>query len=182
MEQRIRVLIADNSAVIRRLVAEALHIDPDFEVYPAIHGRDAIDQISHIHPDLVVLDVELPVLDGVEAVREIRRTNRKLPIIMLCKSSDAHCEATLAALAAGANDFVTKAIRIGHVGAAIQYIRSQLIPKIRYWTQPQLEQWEPFESDANHGTEHARAAAHLTATAAVGSPRDESRVLGTDHH
>ena len=167
MERRIRVLIADGSAVIRRLVADALHIDPDFEVYPAIHGRDAVDQISQLRPDLVVLDVDLPILNGVEAVRVIRETHRELPIIMLCRSLDSNCESILAALAAGANDCVTKSIRIGHVEAAIQYIRSQLIPKIRYWTQQQREPAERFESDTNCGLDITCETTHTLETATV---------------
>ena len=68
MGQRIRVMIADDSAVIRRLVAEGLHSEPEFEVYAAVHGRDAIDQISQVRPDVVVLDFEMPIMGGVEAV------------------------------------------------------------------------------------------------------------------
>lgn len=179
MERRIRVLIADGSAVIRRLVADALHIDPDFEVYPAIHGRDAVDQVSQVHPDLVVLDVDLPILNGVEAVRVIRETHRELPIIMLCKPLDSNGESILAALAAGANDCVTKSIRIGHVEAAIQYIRSQLIPKIRYWTQQQREPAERFESDTNCGLDITCETTHTLETATVGTPNNEWCVLGT---
>ncbi|MEK6257819.1 MAG: response regulator [Planctomycetota bacterium] len=180
MEMRIRVLIADDSAVIRRLVADALHIDPDFEVYPAIHGRDAVDQISQIHPDLVVLDVEMPVMDGIEAVRVIRETNRELPIIMLCKSLDADCETTLAALAAGANDYVPKAIRIGHVGSAIQYIRSRLIPKIRYWTQQHIEPTEPSETDTNHGFDLHCETTLAAETATIGTPNNGWRAFGAE--
>ena len=167
MERRIRVLIADGSAVIRRLVADALHIDPDFEVYPAIHGRDAVDQILQVHPDLVVLDVDLPIMNGVEVVRLIRETHRELPIIMFCMSPDARCEATLAA---GANDFVAKAIRIGHVEAAIQYIRTRLIPKIRYWTQRHMEPPERSGADANRKPEIQRESTFTMETAAIGAP------------
>jgi len=181
MERRIRVLIADDSAVIRRLVADALHIDPDFEVYPAIHGRDALDQIAQVHPDLVVLDVEMPIMNGLEAVRLIREFYCDLPVIMFCKSLGANCETTLAALSAGANDCVTKSIRIGHVGAAIQYIRGQLIPKIRYWTQQQpIELAEQFEADTNHGPDFTRETNHSMETAeALGTPGNELCVLGT---
>ncbi len=168
MVERIRILIADDSAVIRRLVANALHIDPDFEVYPAIHGRDALDQIPQVHPDLLVLDAEMPVMDGAEAVRLIRQTNSELPIIMLCKSLDANCPSTLAALAAGANDCVTWAIRIGHVGAAIEYIRNHLIPKIRHWTQPRGEPTGRFETDPHQELDLRHTAALVREMEAVG--------------
>lgn len=178
MERRIRVLIADNSTVIRRLVADALHLDPDFDVYPATHSCDAVDQISQIRPDLVVLDIELPTIGGVEAVRMIRKTNRDLPIIMLCKSLDAKCDNTLAALAAGANDCVTKAMRIGHVGAAIQYIRSQLIPKIRYWTQLHTEPTALFEAEADHGHDSTYKDIAATDTVAVGTSNNRKCAAG----
>ncbi|MBM4077570.1 MAG: response regulator, partial [Planctomycetes bacterium] len=131
----IRVLIADDSAVLRRIVAEALTQDEGFEVFDAVDGRDAVDQVHRINPDVVVLDVEMPVMNGVEATKIIRELDSKLPIIMFCSSSVENRDATTAALEYGANDCVVKTMRIGYVTAAIQHLRDQLAPKIRLWAE-----------------------------------------------
>ena len=69
--------------VIRRLVTDVLNADPAIEVAGiAANGRLALERIKQIKPDLVTMDVEMPEMNGVEVVRELRKTNPKLPVIM----------------------------------------------------------------------------------------------------
>ena len=146
MIKRIKVLVADHSAVIRRLVAEALHADPEFEVYAATDIQDALVQIPQVRPDVVLLDLEIPAEVGVDAVPAVRSCNRELPILVLCRSSEANGDRLFKAMAQGAGDYLAKAIRIGHVDAAVQYFRRHLPPKIRLLTQHQ-----DVSPDATHG-------------------------------
>ena len=80
---KIRVLIVDDSVVIRRMVADELSADPAIEVVgTAANGKIALARLPQVTPDLVILDVEMPELDGLATLREIRKVYPKLPVIM----------------------------------------------------------------------------------------------------
>ena len=135
MNESIRIMICDDSSVLRRLVQDTLSAEPDFEVvYAARHGRDAVDNLEKYDPQLVLLDVEMPVMDGIETVQAIRQCRRTLPIIMFSSITARGAEATLDALAAGANDYVTKPTGTGHLAESMSRVRSELAPKIRLLT------------------------------------------------
>ena len=77
MTRRIRVLVVDDSVVVRRLVSDALAADPAVEVVgTAANGRVAIAKIDQVNPDLVTLDIEMPVMDGLETLRHLRKIGR----------------------------------------------------------------------------------------------------------
>jgi two-component system, chemotaxis family, protein-glutamate methylesterase/glutaminase len=127
----ISVLVVDDSVVVRRLIVDALEADPGIRVVgTAANGRIALSKIENLAPDLVTLDIEMPELDGVGTLRELRRTNRTLPVIMFSTLSVAGATATLEALDAGATDFVTKPSNVGSFDESRRMIREQLIPKI----------------------------------------------------
>lgn len=106
----IRVLVVDDSLFFRTRIARILEADPDLHVVGhAADGVEAIAQVRALKPDAVTMDVEMPVMDGISAVREIMRM-RPTKIIMLSAHTRAGAEATLNALEAGAADFVTKAV------------------------------------------------------------------------
>lgn len=130
----IRVLVVDDSVVIRRLVSDALNADPDLEVVgTAANGRLALAKIEQLNPDAVTLDIEMPELDGIGTLRELRATHPKLPVIMFSTLTERAATATLDALAAGANDYVTKPSNVGRASDAIQQVRGELAPKIKSW-------------------------------------------------
>ena len=105
----IRVLVVDDSATIRSVLSATLGADPDLRVVgTAINGQVAIASIAASPPDIVLLDVEMPVLDGISTLREIRRMHPKLPVLMFSSLTDRGSKATLDALLAGANDYVAK--------------------------------------------------------------------------
>lgn len=139
MRQPIRVMIANDSSVIRRLVTEALLDADGFEVYPAVHGGDALNQLATARPHVLVLDTEMPVMNGVQTVRAIREDDPDLPIIMLCLSTEASLKAMLEAIPAGANDCAKFTLRMGHVASAKKHLRDELIPKIRFWANLQAQ-------------------------------------------
>lgn len=133
MRPPLRIMIANDSAVIRRLVTDALQEADGFEVYPAIHGGDAVNQLASARPHVVVLDTEMPVMNGVQTVKAIRVDNPHLPIIMLCLSTESSLKAMVEAVPAGANDCAKFTLRMGHVAFAKKLLRDELIPKIRFW-------------------------------------------------
>lgn len=109
MNKPIRVMLCDDSSIMQRLIKTALAADPELRVvYEAEHDRDAVENIDSARPDIVLMDVEMPVMDGIDAVLAIRRRTRTLPIIMFSSLTSQGAEATLDALAAGASDFSIK--------------------------------------------------------------------------
>lgn len=129
---KIRVLIVDDSVVIRRLVSDCLAGDPDLEVVgTAADGQIALAKIPQLNPDIVTLDVEMPVMDGLQTVSAIRKTYAKLPIIMFSTLTERGGVSTLDALSRGANDYVTKPANVGNVAMSIERVRADLIPKIK---------------------------------------------------
>ena len=139
MRQPIRVMIANDSSVIRRLVTEALLDAVGFEVYPAVHGGDAVNQLATSRPHVLVLDTEMPVMNGVQTVRAIREDDLILPIIMLCMSTEASLKAMAEAIPAGANDCAKFTVRMGHVESAKKHLRDELIPKVRFWADQHMQ-------------------------------------------
>jgi two-component system, chemotaxis family, protein-glutamate methylesterase/glutaminase len=129
---RIKVLVVDDSVVIRRLVSDVLAGDPDIEVVgTASNGRLALVKLDLLAPDLVTMDIEMPEMDGIEAVRRMRAAGSRLPVIMFSTLTDHGAMATLDALAAGASDYVTKPANVGSVGASMEQVREQLVPRIK---------------------------------------------------
>lgn len=130
--RKIRVLIVDDAVVVRRIVSDILSEDPDIEIAgTAANGRIALAKIPQVNPDLITLDVEMPEMNGLEALAEIRKLYPVLPVIMFSTLTERGGQATLEALSLGATDYVTKPANVGSVSAAMQRIREELIPKIK---------------------------------------------------
>ncbi|MGC3968841.1 MAG: chemotaxis response regulator protein-glutamate methylesterase [Pirellulales bacterium] len=130
--RKIRVLVVDDSVVVRRLLTDVLAEDPEIELAgTAPNGRIALAKLPQVNPDLVTLDIEMPELDGLQTLPELRKLYPKLPVIMFSTLTARGAAATLDALARGASDYVTKPANVGSVGAAIQSVREQLIPRIK---------------------------------------------------
>ncbi len=129
---RIRVLFVDDAVVIRKLVSAVLDADPDLEVVGrAANGRFALTKIPQVNPDVVVLDVEMPEMDGLETLKVLRERYPSLPVIMFSALTRRGAVATLDALTLGANDYVTKPSKLGSREAVDAHIRTELIPKIK---------------------------------------------------
>ena len=125
-------MICDDSSVIRRLVRGALTADPQMHiVYEAVNGKDALDNVESVRPDVVLMDVEMPIMDGIDAVHAIRRRFRTLPIIMFSSLTGQGAEATMDALAAGANDFAIKPTGSNNLQSAKDQVQIELTGKIR---------------------------------------------------
>jgi two-component system chemotaxis response regulator CheB len=105
---KIRVLVVDDSAFFRKRIVEILNADPRIEVIGmAADGREAIDQNRRLKPDVITMDVEMPQMNGIEAVRQIMAT-QPTPVLMFSSLTYDGAKATLDALDAGALDFLPK--------------------------------------------------------------------------
>jgi len=108
MKGRVRVLVVDDSALMRKLIPMILERDPDIEVVgTAMDGAFALRKIAELHPDVVTLDLEMPRMDGLETLRMIMR-DAPLPVIVFSTHSKEGAYSTFKALALGAIDFVAK--------------------------------------------------------------------------
>ncbi len=131
----IRVLLVDDSAVMRRLVAGALQEEPDIVVASsAPNGRAALELLAGGRFDAVVLDIEMPELDGLDTLRELRPRWPDLPVVMYSTLTRRGATATLDALSLGATDYVLKPSQLGDLEAARAAVRNELAPVLRTWT------------------------------------------------
>ena len=104
----VKVLVVDDSSFFRRRVTEIVNQDPLLEVVDtAVNGKEAIEKALSLRPDVITMDIEMPVLDGISAVREIM-AKCPTPILMFSSLTQAGAKATLDALDAGALDFLPK--------------------------------------------------------------------------
>jgi two-component system chemotaxis response regulator CheB len=129
---KVRVLIVDDSAVMRKIIASALQKEPSIEIVGfAANGLQAIEAIQTCNPDVMTLDIEMPEMDGLTALREIRKVNKYLPIIMFSSLTHKGAQAAVMALTAGASDYVGKpANTTSGIDEAFKVLEMELIPKI----------------------------------------------------
>ena len=130
--RKIRVLIVDDAVVVRKMVSDVLAGDPALEVVgTAANGRIGLAKISQVNPDLVTLDVEMPEMNGLQTLVELRKSYPRLPVIMFSTLTARGAGTTLDALSLGASDYVTKPANVGGIAAGIRRIQEDLIPKIK---------------------------------------------------
>ncbi len=130
--QKIRALVVDDSVVVRRLIKHALEQDPLMEVAAtAADGAIALQRIPQVNPDVVTLDIEMPVMDGLETLRRIRQQYPNLFVIMLSTLTERGAAVTLDALMLGANDYVTKVSNEGSLDRSLLRLQEDLLPKIK---------------------------------------------------
>ena len=126
-----QVLIVDDSAVVRKLVTTALAGHPEINVVgTASNGSIALARIPQLNPDVVTLDINMPEMDGLQALVEIRKLYPRLPVIMFSVLTETGAAATIQALAAGASDYLTKPNTPESMTAAMEQIEQELTAKI----------------------------------------------------
>ncbi len=130
--RRIRVLIVDDSMFIRNIVGRIFREEPGIEVVgTAVDGLDAIAKAAELKPDVVTLDVEMPRMTGLEAIRKIRAAWPPVKIVMLSTLTELGARVTVDALLNGANDYVSKTNSDGSNQLPIPRLKHELIAKIR---------------------------------------------------
>jgi two-component system chemotaxis response regulator CheB len=132
---RTRILIVDDSVVMRSLLRTVVCADAGLEVVgSAADGASALIAVESGKPDLVLLDVEMPVMDGLATVRELRKRGHTMPVIMCSSLTQRGGRVTIEALASGATDYVAKPSGQSGRDAAVLTLSQELLPKIRALT------------------------------------------------
>ena len=129
MKDKVKILIVDDSAFMRKSIEIMLSEEPDFEIIgKARDGQEAVDLVPKLRPDVITMDIEMPKMDGLSAVRKIMAKN-PTPIIMVSSLTTEGAEATMKALEYGAVDFIPK--EMSFVNVNITAIKADLINKIK---------------------------------------------------
>lgn len=127
----IRVLIVDDSAFVRKALSTMLQSEPDIEIVGlANNGKEAVEKVAELKPDIVTMDVEMPIMNGLEALRIIMEQN-PTPVLMVSSITTEGAEATIDALSLGAIDFISKQSTL----TIQQTMRDELVGKVKAITQ-----------------------------------------------
>ena len=130
--RRVRVMIVDDALVVRGLFARWVEAEPDLELVASLRtGREAVNQVERADPDVVVLDIDMPELDGIAALPLLLEKKRDLVVIMASTLTRRNAEISLKALSLGAADYIPKPTSNREVTAAVSF-RRELIEKIRH--------------------------------------------------
>ncbi len=116
---KVRVLVAEDDSVFRRTLVELINLNPELEVVAQCSdGKQAVDQAPVLKPDVVLTDIEMPILNGIEATRQIRKVNPAVQVVILTKFGDD--ENVFAAIKAGAIGYLLKDAGLDEISVAIQ--------------------------------------------------------------
>ena len=125
------MLIVDDAVVVRKTLSDAVSRDSFLDVVgTASNGRIALAKFAALKPDIILLDIEMPEMDGLETVRELRKIDARVPILMFSTLTERGASATLEALALGATDYLTKPSNTD-MAATSETVTRELLPRIR---------------------------------------------------
>lgn len=128
----LRVMVVDDSAVIRGLISRWIEAEPDLTVAASIRtGLDAVNQVMRVDPDVVVLDIEMPDMDGISALPLLLEKKPNLVVIMASTLTRRNAEISFKALSLGASDYIPKPESTREIAAA-EVFKRDLIEKIRH--------------------------------------------------
>lgn len=126
----IKVLVVDDSALMRKIISDMVNSSEDMEVLDiARNGQDMLNKLSKLKPDVITLDVEMPVMDGITALREMKKNKLNIPVIMLSSVSQSGTALTMECLEAGAFDFIPKPS--GSISLDINKVKDELLLKVK---------------------------------------------------
>jgi two-component system chemotaxis response regulator CheB len=129
-EEKISVLIVDDSALMRNLIGRIVENEPDLQVAgKAMNGAFALAKLDKLDPDVIVLDLEMPEMNGIEFLRERQKRNIQIPVIILSSHAEEGAHITMEALSLGASDFIMKPT--GGDGSELQSVAKVLVEMIR---------------------------------------------------
>ncbi|MBN2144795.1 MAG: response regulator [Candidatus Aureabacteria bacterium] len=129
---KINLLIVDDSSAYRKILQVVIAKDPEINVVGvAEDGKDCLEKIPLLKPDVITLDIEMPGMNGLETLQVLREKYPSIPVIMLSSLTDTGASATVKCLSQGASDFIPKVLDASSIDKNIQFIRESVIPKIK---------------------------------------------------
>lgn len=175
--RKLRVLVVDDSAFMRKVISDILAADPQIEVIDrARNGLECVAKVKELHPDVVTLDIEMPLMNGLEALERLMREH-PLPVVMVSSLTREGADATIRALELGAVDFVTKTS--GSISLDIHKVAHEIVEKVkaagranrRFFRRTQLPSLSPSPL-------HTSGAVLRPLQPGCGAPRDNTRNTG----
>jgi two-component system chemotaxis response regulator CheB len=128
--KKIKVIVVDDSALMRKILSDMINSELEMEVIDtAKNGEDLLTKMHHKIPDVITLDIEMPKMDGISTLKELKKNNVNIPIIMLSSVSKTATELTMECLEHGAFDFISKPS--GAISLDINKVKDELVEKIR---------------------------------------------------
>lgn len=129
---RIRVFLVDDTAAVRHILTQILEEDPEIVVVgTASDGQQGLERLSRVEADLLILDVEMPGMGGLEMLKALKAQQSTLPVLVFSSITERGAMVTIEALSLGANDYVPKPAMVGTAAEARDYIRNSLLSKIK---------------------------------------------------
>lgn len=169
--RRTRILIVDDSAVMRSLLRSVVSSHAALEVAgTAADGESALACLAQLQPDLILLDVEMPVMDGLVTLRELRRRGNRMPVIMCSSLTQRGARVTIEALACGASDYVTKPTGQSSREASLNALAGELVPKIHALSRPAQPRSSIQQPPRNFSSAPAPTLPGLSRTSSSPSP------------
>ncbi|MGH4141121.1 protein-glutamate methylesterase/protein-glutamine glutaminase [Clostridium sp.] len=130
MLKKIKVIVVDDSALMRKIVSDMINSEAEMEVIDtARNGEELLAKIRYKIPDVITLDVEMPKMDGIVTLKQMKKNNIKIPVIMLSSVSKTGTELTMDCLELGAFDFIAKPS--GAISLDINKVKEELVEKIK---------------------------------------------------
>lgn len=127
--KKIKVLVVDDSALMRKIISDMINSQPNMEVMDiARNGKDLLQKLEKFTPDVITLDVEMPIMDGITALKQLRDKGIVIPVVVLSSFSRKSSELTMECLENGAFDFIPKPS--GSISLDIDKVKDDLITKI----------------------------------------------------
>ena len=174
----VKVLIVDDSAFMRKILSDMIDSEDSLSVIgTATDGKDALDKIAKLNPDVITLDVEMPVMDGINCLKEIMQRFPK-PVIMLSSGTEHGAELTIRALDEGAVDFIAKPKNIFEIKNEKK--RNEIIEKIIIAKNIKFNTFKckPRDSDDNHAVKSSKVLKYIIAIGtSTGGPKALQSVI-----
>ncbi|WP_163536814.1 chemotaxis response regulator protein-glutamate methylesterase [Gracilibacillus sp. YIM 98692] len=172
------VLVVDDSAFMRKMISDIINRSNSLEVLDtARNGKDAMEKRKKLRPDVITLDIEMPLIDGIAALQEIMKED-PLPVVMLSSLTKTGADKTIEAMTLGAVDFITKPS--GSISLNIRDIESEIIKKVEQAAQVQLPETKKNTSwtQVSYSTKKMKGNNSLVAIgSSTGGPRALQNIL-----
>ncbi|MCW4007865.1 MAG: chemotaxis response regulator protein-glutamate methylesterase [Candidatus Bathyarchaeota archaeon] len=174
MKDQIKILVVDDSLLMQKVLVDLLQSDPQLTVVgTARDGEEALSKIALLKPDVVTLDIEMPRMNGLTAVRRIMETN-PLPVVMVSALTQREAQLTLKALEFGAVDYVPKPS--GPISLNMDMVKEELISKVKTAASANIRREKPKAAEVTTTTARSSEKVILIA-ASTGGPAAVSYVL-----
>jgi len=129
-DNKVSVLIVDDSALMRNIISKLIEKDSSLRVAgTAMNGRFGLNKLPRVKPDIIVLDLEMPEMNGIEFLKEMQKLKYEIPVVILSSIAKKGAKVTMEALALGASDFITKPS--GSMGDELDKVGAHLVSVLK---------------------------------------------------